>query len=494
MDPSPQQIQELRSKFLQKLETDGAPAPEGFHAADLAKVKNGDDWLRRFLVHCELDMNLTLQMLWDTCEWRSKFGTNEITENNVKREYLEDGSLYVHNRDIDGRSLLIFNCKKHVKGQRDMDDLKRCVVYWFERLERMDKGKPVTIFFDMAETGLANMDMDFTKYLISLFKQYYPDFLNYIIIFEMPWILNAAFKIIKSWLPAKAVQKIRFVNKGSLKTVVNADQALKVWGGQDDYTFSFVPEQKSASTERADKKVHFADGSPLNESFPGGFGDAQSKQDGLPNNNVSLQITPPDAISFTIEGTEMTGTITLTNNDDKIISYKIKTTSPEKFRVRPSTGVLAPSESVSINVVLQPGYQLAGLSRDKFLIMNLPVDSTDMSPQELAELWKQTSGKNVGHHRLKCNLGSATPESALKNGTAFSTTTSMDLEQQIRQIASGVSQLRDHHEKLCADLRFTQKLQWLTIGIVLLGFILAVFFSQRHSSGETCFAGDEHSL
>jgi hypothetical protein len=34
------------------------------------------------------------------------------------------------------------------------------------------------------------MDLEFTKYLIGLFKQYYPYFLNYILIFEMPWILN----------------------------------------------------------------------------------------------------------------------------------------------------------------------------------------------------------------------------------------------------------------------------------------------------------------
>lgn len=487
MEPSSQQIQELRSKFLQKLDNEGAPDTDGFHAVDLAKIKNTDDWLRRFLLHCELDSNQALQMLWDTCEWRSKFGTNEINENTVRREYLEDGSLFVRNRDIDGRSLLIFNCKKHVKGQRDMDDLKRCVVYWFERLERLDKGKPITIFFDMADTGLANMDMEFTKYLISLFKAYYPEFLNYIVIFEMPWILNAAFKIIKSWLPAKAVQKIKFVSKSTLKTVVAPDQALKVWGGQDDYTFSFVPEQRSSApaVEKADRKVHFADGSPLNESFPSAFGEVTNKMD-----DVLLQITPPDAISFSAEGSEMTGIITLTNNDDKNISYKIKTTSPEKFRVRPSTGVLAPTETVAISVVLQPGYQMAGLSRDKFLIMNLPVETSEMSPQELAELWKQTSGKSVGHHRLKCNLGSVSTESALKNGTAFSSSNSIDLEQQIRHLSSGMSQLKEHHERLCADLKFSHKLQWLTIVVsILVGMVIALFFSPRHSPGQSCFAG-----
>lgn len=49
---------------------------EGFHPADLARVRNTDDWLKRFLLHSELDMQLALQLLWDSCEWRKKFGTN----------------------------------------------------------------------------------------------------------------------------------------------------------------------------------------------------------------------------------------------------------------------------------------------------------------------------------------------------------------------------------------------------------------------------------
>jgi hypothetical protein len=27
-------------------------------------------------LHSELDMQLALQLLWDSCEWRKKFGTN----------------------------------------------------------------------------------------------------------------------------------------------------------------------------------------------------------------------------------------------------------------------------------------------------------------------------------------------------------------------------------------------------------------------------------
>lgn len=51
----------------------------------------------------------------------------------------------------------------------------------------------ISIFFDMDGAGLSNMDMEYTRYLINLFKNYYPHFLNYILIFEMAWVLNGKY-------------------------------------------------------------------------------------------------------------------------------------------------------------------------------------------------------------------------------------------------------------------------------------------------------------
>ena len=55
---------------------------------------------------------------------------------------------------------------------------------------REEKGEWITVFFDMCDTGMKNMDMEFIQYMINLFKSYYPWVLNYIIVFEMPWLLN----------------------------------------------------------------------------------------------------------------------------------------------------------------------------------------------------------------------------------------------------------------------------------------------------------------
>lgn len=58
----------------------------------------------------------------------------------------------------------------------------------------------------------------------------------------------AAFKVIKSLLPEKAVKKLKMIKKAELKEFVPIDQQLQCWGGTDDYVFSFMPETPAADT------------------------------------------------------------------------------------------------------------------------------------------------------------------------------------------------------------------------------------------------------
>lgn len=60
----------------------------------------------------------------------------DITEDNVRRDYLEDGVVFGFSKDKDGKKLFIIKSKLHVKGVKDFPELQRCIVYWFERLER----------------------------------------------------------------------------------------------------------------------------------------------------------------------------------------------------------------------------------------------------------------------------------------------------------------------------------------------------------------------
>lgn len=71
--------------------------------------------------------------------------------------------------------------------------------------------------------------------------------------------------MIKTWLPPKAVEKIKFITKSNLKEYVAPEQSLKSWGGLDDYVFEFTPEPKTEAVDSERKKVHFADNTPAIE-------------------------------------------------------------------------------------------------------------------------------------------------------------------------------------------------------------------------------------
>ncbi len=55
---------------------------------------------------------------------------------------------------------------------------------------REDGSQPVSLVFDLDGCGLKNMDMEFIQYMIGVFRDYSPFSLNYILVYEMPWVLN----------------------------------------------------------------------------------------------------------------------------------------------------------------------------------------------------------------------------------------------------------------------------------------------------------------
>ncbi|KAJ8924694.1 hypothetical protein NQ315_000845 [Exocentrus adspersus] len=467
---SKSEVEELRKLFLNDLSSKGN---DSVHPKDLERVKSDDGWLRRFLLHQENDVQNALNMLWTSVNWRKDNNVNDINENTVKMDILCSGAFFPHGTDIDGCTLLIFKCKRSTKGV-DANEIRRCVIYWFERLERQNKGEKITIFFDMEGCGLSNMDMDFIKYLIGLFKEYYPYFLNYIIIFEMPWVLTAAFKIVKSWLPEKAIEKIKFLSKKDITTYVPQEQALQCWGGDNDYTFNFIPEavpekEKSVATAIAPNNykkedvVHFVDGSMSEVST----NSVEKDSDGC-----SLKVTPSGIITFVKDGNELVSTLELHNTDPTShISYKLKTTSPEKFRVKPSTGCLAPGDNVSVTVTLLPGFQLGGLSRDKFLVMSTQVEDSELANLDLSELWKSTSNRKVNQHRLKCIQSGE----VVKNGNPVPVATVREADQNnYNKLSASIAQLNSCQVELHRNMKVTQYYQLATIFLVIL---LSIFIS-----------------
>lgn len=44
--------------------------------------------------------------------------------------------------------------KYHIKDQKTIMDKKKLIAFWLERYAKRENGKPITVMFDMSETGL----------------------------------------------------------------------------------------------------------------------------------------------------------------------------------------------------------------------------------------------------------------------------------------------------------------------------------------------------
>ncbi|GMM35903.1 phosphatidylinositol-binding protein [Saccharomycopsis crataegensis] len=91
---------------------------------------------------------------------------------------------------------------------------------------------------------------------------------------------------------------------------------------------------------------------------------------------------------FTKSSTEI---ISLANKSDKTLAFKVKTTAPKLYCVRPNAATVAPGEKLDVQIILQglkqepePGYKC----RDKFLVVSLPCPyEINETSQPVAQLW-----------------------------------------------------------------------------------------------------------
>ena len=158
-------------------------------------------------------------------------------EKKINKGVLNKGSLFTHNRDKDGMKLITLEMSKHVKGADSLDDVKRVLVYYLERLSREEEGKKISLVFDCKNAGLRNIDLELINFFTFCMEQVYPNFLNYIYIFEMPWIMGVAFKAVKAALPAAGVAKMKDVSNSTFGQWVDDDNRIKAWGGNDNWQF-----------------------------------------------------------------------------------------------------------------------------------------------------------------------------------------------------------------------------------------------------------------
>lgn len=148
---------------------------------------------------------------------------------------------------------------------------------------------------------------------------------------------------------------------------------------------------------------------------------------------MSLVDIKPDVLQYTSPLTEQsTEFATISNNSNETIAFKVKTTAPKYYCVRPNAAVVAPGETVPIQVIflgLPEEPQQDFKCRDKFLVITLPAP-IDLGSKTVAEAWSELEaqyGKDAVSKKIKVKYVIKSKDELLKNDSLNSTNNNNDI-------------------------------------------------------------------
>lgn len=113
---------------------------------------------------------------------------------------------------------------------------------------------------------------------------------------------------------------------------------------------------------------------------------------------------------------EVTEVLKLTNGNSQPVAFKVKTTAPKQYCVRPNSGMIQPNDSVEVQVLLQAMKEeppLDAKCRDKFLVQSV-LTSADQDPN-VTTLWQtveKTAKNTIQERKIRVNFlpaAAATP-------------------------------------------------------------------------------------
>ncbi|ODN96998.1 hypothetical protein I350_07976 [Cryptococcus amylolentus CBS 6273] len=122
---------------------------------------------------------------------------------------------------------------------------------------------------------------------------------------------------------------------------------------------------------------------------------------------MSVELSPATQLGFPRPFTAITKrTLYIHNPHSYPVAFKVKTTAPKQYSVRPNSGRIEPGDSVDVNIMLQPMAEeppAHAKCKDKFLVQSAFIHADD-EVRSLSQMWtllEQTNKAGIEEKKLK---------------------------------------------------------------------------------------------
>ncbi|KAL6636509.1 hypothetical protein ACP70R_024081 [Stipagrostis hirtigluma subsp. patula] len=207
-------------------------------AQDPACKEEDDLTLRRFLRARDHNVGKAAAMLLKYLKWKPAAKPNGfIADEEVANELAQDKA-YLQGFDNLGRPMLYVFGARHYPSKRDLDELKRYVIYVLDKtVSRLPRGQEkFAAVVDLKGWGYSNCDIRAYLAGLEIMQSYYPERLGRVFLIHVPYVFMAAWKIVYPFIDDNTKKKFVFVSDKeldkTLREAIDETQLPEMYGGK----------------------------------------------------------------------------------------------------------------------------------------------------------------------------------------------------------------------------------------------------------------------
>jgi len=229
--------QQVRDLFLER---EFKEKPEDYYLEDVKMIENMDFLLQRYVIMQRKDVEGSVKMVSSMLRWRKERKLLEMSYKQFPCELTMAGGAFVYEPDKYGNKTLYLRaslCKNCAEIKSAMKDF---LTYLLFQLDDAKDGHPYAIIMDLTNTTLTNYDIDLLTHIVALLKDYFPVNMDYFLAINFPWILTAAWSLIKRLIPVEKRDAVQFISSDKIFDYVAKENCPDFLGGTCQRPYQFA--------------------------------------------------------------------------------------------------------------------------------------------------------------------------------------------------------------------------------------------------------------
>lgn len=241
-DVTPNSAPEVIAKVREICKAEFEKNPDQFDKDDFERFMNSDWTVTRFLMRKKDNPEDAAQMIIGCAKWRHRLGMPRWKDSDFPMEFYNLGGVFPYETDLLGNTVIYVRAKLYDKKLTCIQELfQHYMIHIANRVDQERDGRGWSIVVDCSGTGMSNMDVSMLLFMLNEVIPHLPKGLNYVLIYELPWLLSKIVNTTIACLPGEYKKLAKTASKKDIHNWVAKEALPDFMGGTCEINYRRSP-------------------------------------------------------------------------------------------------------------------------------------------------------------------------------------------------------------------------------------------------------------